>query len=112
MASIKDEPFNECPRYSKCNVNNCPLCTGYPDMYVDPEDKEQKCNLAKSIRVRIAANYPGMLQYAGMTPREYQARKRWESLSPEEQEAIKERGKKPLHSYSDSGRDTQTIQTT
>lgn len=89
MAKKNDLPFYKCPRYAKCSVNNCPLRPVYPHMLVCPEDKEQKCGVAKSIRVKISAEFPGMLKMGGLTTREYAARQKWESLSPDEQAARK-----------------------
>jgi len=83
---MKDLPFYQCPRYSSCNVNSCPLHPQYPNMPIDPEDPEKRCTIAKSIRVRISAQFPGMLRYDGLSPREFSAKERWNSLSPEEQE--------------------------
>lgn len=82
-------PFKKCPRYAKCSVNNCPLHPEYPDLYIDPEDLEKKCTMEKPVRTRIAAELPGILKYEGLTPREYSAKKRWDSLSEEEQKKIK-----------------------
>ena len=60
------KPARECPRFSTCSVNNCPL-----DPHPKHEsDKEQFCTLAKSIRQRIAAKYPGQLANGGLTARE------------------------------------------
>jgi len=56
----------ECPRFKSCSVNNCPL-DPHP---VNPADQQTKCTLAKSIRQRIAAMYPGQLANDGLTPRE------------------------------------------
>jgi hypothetical protein len=96
MGKKEKEPFYDCPRYAKCNVNNCPLHPKYPELISDPEDKETKCSLAKSIRGRIAADFPDILKFNGLSPREYSAKIRWQNLSPAEQQEIKERGKKQL----------------
>lgn len=90
---MKDLPFYDCPRYEYCNVNNCPLHPQYPNLPIDPEDIEKKCTVAKSIRLRIASQFPGMLRYEGLTPREFEGRSRWNSLSPEEQEARRNQAK-------------------
>jgi hypothetical protein len=68
----------------------------YPELVSDPEDTETNCSLAKTIRIRIAAEYPDILKYNGLSPREYSAEIRWQNLSPAEQQEIKERGKKQL----------------
>lgn len=85
MATKNDLPLYKCPRYSKCSVNNCPLHPVYPHILVCPEDKELKCGVAKSIRVRISAEFPGMLKMGGLTTREHAAKQKWDSLSPDEQ---------------------------
>lgn len=85
------EPFYDCPRYQKCSVNNCPLHPQYPDLTIDPEDHEQKCTLAKSVRIRVAEKYPGVLKLEGLTPREFNGRNKWNALSTEEQELIRKR---------------------
>jgi hypothetical protein len=101
MGITEKEPFYDCPRYAKCNVNKCPLHPKYPELITDPEDEEMKCDLAKSIRVRIAADFPDILKFNGLSPREYSAKSRWENMSPEEQREIKERGAKQLKKLSD-----------
>ena len=68
-------------------IARCVLFTRTCFLY--PEDKEQKCGVAKSIRVKISAEFPGMLKMGGLTTREYAARQKWESLSPDEQAARK-----------------------
>lgn len=90
---MKDLPFYQCPRYSSCNVNNCPLHPQYPNMPIDPEDTENKCTVAKSIRSRVSAQFPGILKYDGLTPREFEGRNRWNSLSRAEQEARRNNAK-------------------
>lgn len=70
-------PYLECPRFSKCSVNNCPLHPGYPTLYTDPEDKETVCKLGKTYRVRIAEKYPDTLQMDGLTKREYASKMAW-----------------------------------
>ena len=56
----------ECPRFSSCSVNNCPL-DPHP---ANPADKEIKCYMEKAVRQRIAAKYPGELANGGRTARE------------------------------------------
>lgn len=86
----------ECPRYSECSVNNCPLHIDYPGLYVDKEDKEKVCDMEKQVRIRISSKYPDVLKYQGLTVREWTAKKRYESLPEEEKASIAERGKKAL----------------
>lgn len=56
-----------CPRWDSCSVNNCPL----DPQPADPMDKEQACPMEKPVRVRIAAQFPGMTPRGGLTVREY-----------------------------------------
>lgn len=83
---IISQPYHECPRFNRCSVNNCPLSFNYPFL-VNYEDRDPKCTLEKSVRVRIGSKYPG-LKYQGMTAREFNATKRYESLSVEEKERL------------------------
>ena len=71
------EPAFDCPRFQKCSVNNCPLFSGYPDMFASPNDSERTCTIAKSVRLRVAVNYPTALRYGGMTAREWVAAQQW-----------------------------------
>lgn len=89
MGVKKDLPFYQCPRYAKCSLNNCPLHPGYPNLIADPEDVEQKCGISKNVRTRIAAEFPAVLKFEGLTSKEFTAKRVWESLSLEEQEARK-----------------------
>ncbi len=92
---MKKEPFWECPRFKNCSVNNCPLSSQYPDLYIDIEDKQKECTLPKTIRVEIGSKYPE-LKYQGMTPREWAATKRYESFSVDEKEHLAGIGAKSL----------------
>jgi hypothetical protein len=87
---IISQPYHECPRFNRCNVNNCPLSFNYP-LFVDYEDRDPKCTLEKPVRVRIGSKYP-KLKYQGMTAKEYSGTKRYESLSVEEKERLAEIG--------------------
>ncbi len=87
---IINQPYHECPRFNRCNVNNCPLSFNYP-LFVDYEDRDPRCTLEKSVRVRIGSKYP-KLKYQGMTAKEYSATKRYESLSVEAKERLAEIG--------------------
>lgn len=70
-------PNRECPRFNSCSVNNCPLDTGYPDYPASPLDGETTCTLGKTIRIRIAAKYPGVLRFEGLKSREYYGKITW-----------------------------------
>jgi len=65
----------------------------YPNRVTVEGDIEQKCTIAKTIRSRIAGKYPGTLQYEGLTPREFKAKKNWENLSEEEKDKKRENAK-------------------
>ncbi len=91
-------PGHECPRFLKCSVNNCPLHPQYPDLYIDIDDKQKECSLAKTIRVEIGSKYPE-LKYQGMTPREWGATKRYESFSSDEKENLAKIGTESLKSH-------------
>lgn len=66
----------ECPRFSACSVNNCPLD---PHM-THPGDKQTKCKMEKAVRQRIAAKYPGQLANGGLTAREAAGTRTFERL--------------------------------
>lgn len=91
-----DMPYRECPRFDKCNVNNCPLHQSYPNLVVDYEDKEPKCTIEKGVRVRIGSQYPAVLKYQGLTVREWTAKQRYDGLSPAEKMQLATMGKKAL----------------
>ena len=82
-----------CPRFSKCSVNNCPLTAKYPDWPVAEDDEQKKCTLGKAYRVRLAEGH-SELKYSGMTQREFKAKERWENLPPEEREKRRLEAKK------------------
>jgi len=83
-------PFYRCPRYNRCSVNNCPLHPIYPDLQTDEEDVEKKCGVAKSIRIRIAGEFTGVLKFNGLTAGEYKAKQRYENMSDENKTKMKE----------------------
>lgn len=74
---------SECPRFAFCSANDCPLSiVKYESL---PNDHTPKCTLAKSIRHKLGVKWN--LPNQGLTSRELSAKNRWDSLSPEEQEA-------------------------
>ena len=81
-----------CPRFSTCSVNNCPLD---PNPCAIAEDREPRCTMAKSVRVRLAGAMPGALPRGGLTKREYGAKLGFEQVSPISRAAMVER----LRSY-------------
>lgn len=86
-------PYRECPRFHKCSVNNCPLHPSYPNLPVDPEDKEQKCTMEKQVRFKIGSNYPEVLKWKGLTSREWAGKQKFDSMTPGEKEAIRQKAK-------------------
>ena len=91
---MKYEPYQDCPRFMKCAVANCPLTFNYPNWDTSPHDAEKNCTLAKSIRMRISAQHPRALKFGGLKTREYGSRQAWESKSSEEQAKIRVAAKK------------------
>ena len=76
------------PRFSTCSVNNCPLD---PNPCAIAEDKEPRCTMAKSIRMRLAGATPGALPRGGLTKREYGSTAWFARLSPTSSAAVIER---------------------
>ena len=65
LEQVKADPSFECPRFSRCAVNRCPLSPRYPQLASHPDDTEQKCRATKATRLKVAARYPGLLHYGG-----------------------------------------------
>ena len=65
-------PYMECPSYDRCAVNKCPLDPKYHERKPQADDAEKKCRALKNSRRAIAARYPGILAFDGLTGREYQ----------------------------------------
>lgn len=84
---FEPKAFQICPRFESCNVNRCPLHPDFLKLQSAPEDKEQRCKIVKSIRHQIGLYFK--LANEGLKERELTGKKRWESLSPEQQEAKK-----------------------
>jgi hypothetical protein len=78
------EIFRNCPRFKKCNVNNCPLSSSYPNGFVSPGDREQKCSLAKK-RLTLGTS----LKYKGLTLREFKGLNSWMMKPLAEQQRVK-----------------------
>jgi hypothetical protein len=89
----------QCPRFPSCSVNNCPLNQEYPNRHVDSADKERKCPIAKSIRLRIAATGPGTLQLSGLTVAEHAARRAFDQKPVTVRLAMIEKGKASLAAH-------------
>lgn len=52
-----------------------------------------RCNIEKQVRIRIASNYKDILNYGGLTIREWSSKKRYDALPDEVKNAMAERGK-------------------
>jgi hypothetical protein len=74
-------------------VNNCPLSTDYPNGCIDPQDQEKKCTLPKSYRLNVAAQFPGILHFGGLTKKEFTGLEVWNKLSTVEQTQRKAQAK-------------------
>ncbi len=90
------EPYHECPRFMRCSVNNCPLHPSFPELYIDPNDFQVRCNLEKEVRFRIGSKYPGILKYQGLTPQEWAGKKRFEGLPDQDKEIVRERARRSI----------------
>lgn len=87
------EPYQECPRFSRCDVNICPLDPAYPRQAKLAGEKS--CPQARAVRYRIGRRYPE-LRYRGLTPREWAGKQRWEGLPEEQKEQIRRRSRERL----------------
>lgn len=79
--------MEDCPRFSFCNANKCPL-----DVDVKLRNHiegEEKCGVAKSIRMRIGKKHG--LPKIGLTDTEYSRKMAWDNKPEKEKEAIKSR---------------------
>jgi hypothetical protein len=85
--------MQECPRFSSCSVNHCPLDAEQQRHLPDANDRERKCTMEKGVRSRIGQKYPDLLPLLGLTPAEVAGRARWERKTPREREAFAERGR-------------------
>jgi hypothetical protein len=75
------------------------LHESYPDLHVDPADKEQVCTMAKANRMRIAATEPDRLPMRGMKVREWAGFKRFQALPLAVRLAMLEQGKASLAAH-------------
>lgn len=89
-------PHYECPRFIRCSVNNCPLHPSFPELYIDPDDIQVKCKLEKEVRFKIGSKYPDILKYQGLTPQEWAGKKRFESLTDQDKEIVRERARRVI----------------
>lgn len=82
-----NEPMYQCPRFPSCSVNVCPLDPEHELRSFIPGD--EKCDMRRSVRERIAGQYPELLPAGGLLPRDRRSDQRkaaWDAL-PEEEKA-------------------------
>lgn len=84
-ASTPTTAHEECPRFSHCSVNKCPLHIDFLKLGSSPEDRETKCTLAKTIRKRLGLKWN--LPNKGLTQREMSSAKLWANLPETEKRA-------------------------
>lgn len=86
-------PPENCPSFDVCVCNACPLHPDYHKTLFDlPEDKQvwgwRKCRATKPTRRRIGEAFK--LKNRGMTDKEIVGIRKWESMTPEQQQAKRE----------------------
>lgn len=60
------ELYHLCPRFVSCEVNKCPLDEDYHER--NKLKGEKRCNMRKSVRLRIAKQFPQVkLPFEGYT---------------------------------------------
>jgi len=59
-------------------------------------DDLQKCKLEKEVRFRIGSKYPDILKYQGLTPQEWAGKKRFEGLTDQDKEIVRERARRSI----------------
>lgn len=90
---MTNKPHHECPRFQKCSVNRCPLHPLYPNLPIDPEDRETKCTMEKQVRYRIGSKYPDVLKFQGLTSKEWAGKQRFDNLTEEERQNVRVKAK-------------------
>ena len=88
---MEDNLFEQCSKYLKCSVSNCPLSINYPNWDITLDDLEKRCTLTKEKRLKIVSENNIVLEYGGLTHRENQARIKWEALPEAEKERIRQK---------------------
>ena len=85
----KNRPYQECPRFKGCSVNQCPLDLKANNRPLLPDDPEKRCKARIALRKEIALKYS--LSNRGMTEKEIRreklskAKKAWWASLPEEE---------------------------
>jgi len=87
------KPYTECPRFKRCNVNNCPLHLNYPLLPIDEDDKERKCTMEKNVRFRVGSKYPESLKWQGLTNREFIGRTKYDALTESQKDELRQRAR-------------------
>ena len=65
------ELYELCPRFDRCSAPKCPLDSQF-HVRAPRQPGEEKCNVRKSIRLRIVKENPGYtLQFGGYTGHEF-----------------------------------------
>lgn len=80
-------------------MNHCPLDPFQDDCDTHPEDKEQACGVAKTIRLKIGSKYPDLLPMLGLKPREWAGRQAYARLSLDQKAEIARKGKDSLQRH-------------
>ena len=95
---MNQRPWEECPSFDVCSVNACPLRPDYLKLRNDPDDPETKCHAQRAKREEIALRYPGVLptewgvnHELTKDKRSLAMKARWNALTPEEQENIRDK---------------------
>ncbi len=88
MIDLNKKPFENCPRFERCQINKCPLHPDFLNLENDSSDpaikNKEKC-VPKSYRKKIGLAFK--LKNLGLTQRELTSQKNWESLTPEQKES-------------------------
>ena len=72
------KPYEECPSFNVCSAPKCPLD---PDISLRNKlSGEDKCTAQKPTRIRIGLKHPQLLQFKGLTKREYNGMKAHQTL--------------------------------
>jgi hypothetical protein len=58
-------PYQECPRFDSCSVNQCPLDPLMLERDTHPDDPEKDCRASRRTRLAIAAQHPDVVLPTG-----------------------------------------------
>ncbi|MFA5047985.1 MAG: hypothetical protein WC516_03015 [Patescibacteria group bacterium] len=96
--------MKRCPRFEHCSSPKCPLDYWQDDRIVLTGD--EKCGVAKSIRMRIGKDTE--LPLKGLTKREFLGRQQWEQKSESERRKFVEFGQGILKGRHKTSKDTNS----